>query len=144
MSVSIRDKTTGEWVQAAGGTGEVVNGVTDGDMRAVTSNAVYDAVKELTDLILPNSMTHRFRGIISEIGGGSYSAICTVPPYIADNYNITGINFADITDVVHLTSGISAKYWHNCTIIVGIGSYGTSSYKNNTVIVEVTLTRKTS
>lgn len=28
-------------------TGEVVNGVTDGDMRAVTSNAVYDAIAEL-------------------------------------------------------------------------------------------------
>ena len=29
-------------------TGEVVNGVTDGDMRAVTSNAVYDAITDLT------------------------------------------------------------------------------------------------
>ena len=89
-------------------------------------------------------MTHTFRGIISATGGGSYPAVCTVPPYIVDNYNITGVNYADITGVAHLTSGISASYWHNCTITVGLGSYGTSSYENNNVIVEVTLTRKTS
>lgn len=125
-------------------TGEVVNGVTDGDMRAVTSNAVYDAIKELTDLILPNSMTHTFRGIVSATGGGSYNAVCTVPPYIVDNYNITSVNFADITGIVHLTSGISARYWNGCTISVTLGSYGTSNYENINVIVEVTLARKTS
>ena len=122
----------------------VVDEVTDGNLNPVTSNAVYDAVKELADMILPDSMTHRFRGNVSSTGGGSYSAVCSVPPYIADNYNISGVNYADITGVVHLTSGISAGYWQNCTISVSLGSYGTSEYVNNNVIVEVTLTRKTS
>lgn len=31
-------------------TGEVVNGVTDGDMRAVTSNAVYDAIANVSEV----------------------------------------------------------------------------------------------
>ena len=125
-------------------TNTVVDAVTDGNMHPVTSNAVAEAIKELADLILPDSMTHRFRGIVSSTGGGSYSAVCTVPPYIADNYNISGVNYADITGVVHLTNGISANYWQNCTISASLGSYGTSEYANNNVIVEVTLTRKTS
>lgn len=122
----------------------VVDEVTEGIFNAVTSNAVYEAIKELADLIFPDSMTHRFRGNVSSTGGGSYSAVCTIPPYIADNYNISSVNYADITGVVHLTSGISANYWQNCTISVSLGSYGTSTYENNNVIVEVTLTRKTS
>ena len=51
MSVSIRDKTTGEWAQVAGGTGEVVNAVTNGDMKAVTSNAVAEALNDKVDKV---------------------------------------------------------------------------------------------
>ena len=46
MSVNIVDKTTGELTKVAGNVAPILDAVTDGNLNAVTSNAVYDVLHE--------------------------------------------------------------------------------------------------
>ena len=46
MSVNIVNKTTGELIKVAGNVAPPTDSVTNGDMRPVTSNSVYDAIHD--------------------------------------------------------------------------------------------------
>lgn len=54
-------------------TGEVVNGVTDGDMRAVTSNAVYDAIAPIGTVVEDTDHTN-----VTLVEGGADQTIRTL------------------------------------------------------------------
>ena len=71
-------------------TGEVVNGVTDGDMRAVTSNAVYDAITDLTpvDAVTNGNMKPVTSNAVADSMPEYYNKQLTVTAYEAAQLSV--------------------------------------------------------
>ena len=72
-------------------TGEVVNGVTDGDMRAVTSNAVYDADEELYTKVVNNLKPTAPSALV--VVGNNIGDLSTAKTYTVSQTGLLKVHF---------------------------------------------------